>query len=76
MFNLEYDKCWLLGVGVKSFKEMIAKVPNWPVLYCNAHQFIYPNDWADEFYFGVWLPDFAVRPFHRSDIVVEVWSHK
>ena len=36
------------GVGVKSFKEMIAKVPAWPVLYCDAHHlFIYPNDWED-----------------------------
>ena len=78
MHNLEYDKCWLLGVGVKSFKEMIAKVPDWPVLYCEAHhQFIYPNDWEDKFYFGVSLPDFAVRRFHRSDIVLKLYGgHK
>ena len=48
----------------------IANTPTALPFEAPLHQFIYANDWEDKFYFGVALPDFAVRRVHRSDIVL------
>ncbi|GBC99482.1 hypothetical protein HRbin17_02007 [bacterium HR17] len=52
-----------------SFRWVVSHVPDWPVVYCESHNyFYYPQDeWLeDRFYFEIILTDFSVQKRRAS----------
>ncbi len=76
LFGYQYDLCELRPGTAKgplvSFKWLIAKIPDLPVLYCDAHKYFYSQDWLENsFCFGIVLPDFSVQQFQWIEYAIK-----
>lgn len=71
-----YDECPLIAPSpnyMASFKWAISHVPEWPILLCYAHHFYtFGHEWGDERLLGLFLPDFSVRWFWASELLMKL----
>ncbi|MEZ8219773.1 hypothetical protein B0813_003312 [Candidatus Fervidibacteria bacterium JGI MDM2 SSWTFF-3-K9] len=67
LHGLHYDYCILRFIGEESFRVIIAKYPDWPIYYCDNHNYNLPKGWEDELLFTINLPDFSVKRIYDSE---------
>lgn len=70
----EYDECLLYPSIIRSFKWIVAYVPDWPIVICDNHHYFYDPraEWLDMWVFSVNLPDFSVRRSWFSEYLIHL----
>ena len=73
-FGLPYNACAPFGslnaAPFFTFPEIVAQIPDWPILLCSAHHYFYfPTHiaWGQRLYFGITLPNFTFRRFYSDE---------